>query len=50
MSISLYALPAVGAFKEYGILQGDGTNFYPQNNITRVEAAQLLYKVLSTQQ
>jgi len=45
--IALYALTAVGAFKEYGILTGDGTNFYPQNNITRAEAAQLLYKALT---
>lgn len=47
MDISLYALTAVGAFKEYGILSGDGTNFRPLANITRAEAAQLLYKALS---
>lgn len=45
--ISLYALTAVGAFKEFGILSGDGTNFYPLNNITRAEAAKLLYNALS---
>ena len=47
LDISLYAITAVGAFKEYGILTGDGTNFYPKNNITRAEAAQLLYKALT---
>ncbi len=47
LDISLYALTAVGAFKEYGILSGDGTNFRPLANITRAEAAQLLYKALS---
>ncbi len=47
MSISLYAITAVGAFKENGILSGDGVNFYPKNNITRAEAAQLLFKVLT---
>lgn len=45
--ISLYALTAVGAFKEWGILSGDGTNFYPLNNITRAEAAKLLFNALS---
>lgn len=47
LDISIYALTAVGAFKEYGILSGDGTNFRPLANITRAEAAQLLYKALS---
>lgn len=45
--IALYALTAVGAFKQYGILNGDGTYFYPLSNITRAEAAQLLYKALT---
>lgn len=46
LDISLYAITAVGAFKEYGILAGDGTNFRPLASITRAEAAQLLYKAL----
>lgn len=46
--IALYALTAVGALKEYGIISGDGTNFYPASNITRAEAAQILYKTLTS--
>ncbi len=46
--IALYALTAVGALKEYGIISGDGTYFYPASNITRAEAAQILYKTLTS--
>jgi len=48
MNISVYALSAVGAFKEYGIVKGDGKNFNPHSKITRAEAAQLLMGVLDT--
>ena len=46
--IALYALTAVGALKEYGIISGDGTNFYPASDITRAEAAQILFKTLTS--
>lgn len=42
--VATYALTTVGAFYENGVVSGsaDG-NFYPKSNITRAEAAQLIY-------
>ena len=46
-SISEYAKQAVGAMGAAGIVEGSGDNmFLPQNQITRAEAAQLLYNAL----
>jgi len=50
MDISLYALTAVGALNEYGIMVGDGSNFNPKNDITRAEAAQLIFNAVSSVQ
>lgn len=44
--ISLYAVTALGAFEEYGIILGDGENVRPLYSITRAEAVQLIYKTL----
>lgn len=50
IDISLYALTAVGALKEYDIMIGNDFKFFPLSNITRAEAAQLIYKaIFSTQ-
>lgn len=48
MNIAVYALSAVGAFKEFGIVKGDGKSFSPISKITRAEAAQLIMGVLDT--
>lgn len=50
MDISLYAITAVGAFKEHDIMVGSDFKFLPLNNITRAEAAQLIYKAVSSAQ
>ena len=47
-SISLYAVTTVGAFYSNGILNGNGEGvFYPIDNITRAEASQLIYNLVS---
>lgn len=46
-SISDYALGAVNALKEYGILKGDETGcFNPKASATRAESAQMIYNML----
>lgn len=46
--ISLYALTAVGALNKNGIVSGVGNGmFMPMRNITRAEAVQLIYNVIS---
>lgn len=46
--VSLYAITTVGSFYSSGILSGDGQGtFAPRDNITRAEASQLLYKLIS---
>lgn len=47
--ISLYAWSAVGALHQNGIISGMGDGcFAPHSNITRAQAAQLLYNCLSS--
>lgn len=43
--ISDYARGNVSALAANGFLKGDGTNFYPLTNITREEAAALIYRL-----
>ena len=46
--VSLYAVTTVGALYSSGIVNGDGQgSFHPLDNITRAEASQLLYKLIS---
>lgn len=40
-----YALAAIGALSAKGIINGDGGKFFPQNDITRAEAAAMLYRL-----
>jgi len=45
--IDRYAFPAVGALKSYQIAIGaEGNVFLPKNNITRAEAAQMIYNAV----
>ena len=46
VSISEYAREAVDTLSAVGILNGSDGYFYPQNTITRAEAAQLFYEAL----
>ena len=43
--IASYALEAVGALAANEIMNGDGTNFYPLNNLTRGETAAILCRL-----
>lgn len=44
-NIASYALEAVGALSANEIMNGDGTNFYPLNNLTRGETAAILCRL-----
>ena len=46
--IASYALEAVGALAANEIMNGDGTNFYPLNNLTRGETAAILCRLKAT--
>ena len=46
MDISLYAITAVGALRANDIMIGSNSKFLPKNNITRAEAAQLIFKAV----
>ena len=46
IDISLYAITAVGALRANEIMVGNNSKFLPLNNITRAEAAQLIYKAV----
>lgn len=47
-NVSLYAATTVGAFYSNGILNGNGQgSFNPLDNITRAEASQLIYNLVS---
>ncbi|MFH5182380.1 S-layer homology domain-containing protein [Paenibacillus sp. TAB 01] len=43
--VAVYALDAIAAMVQAGIVQGDGTSLHPTNPATRAETAQLLYRV-----
>ena len=43
--VASYALEAVGALAANEIMNGDGTNFYPLNNLTRGETAAILCRL-----
>ena len=46
--VSLYAVTTVGSFYSSGILSGNGQgSFNPLDNITRAEASQLIYNLIS---
>ena len=44
-NIASYALEAVGALSANEIMNGDGTNFYPLNTLTRGETAAILCRL-----
>lgn len=46
--IASYAFEAVGALAANEIMNGDGTNFYPLNNLTRGETAAILCRLKAT--
>ena len=46
--ISGYAAPHVSAFAAAGIVRGDGTNFFPKSDITRGEAAAIIFRILES--
>lgn len=45
--VSDYAAEHVEALYKIGVINGDDGNFYPKNNITRAEAAVMLYRMVA---
>ena len=45
--VSEYALGAVGAMTKAGVIKGNDNCFYPQNTITRAEAAVMIYRAFN---
>lgn len=46
--VSGYAANSVKILLNAGIMQGDNNKFYPKNNATRAEAAQLVFNILNS--
>lgn len=43
-----YAAEAIGALSQKGIINGNGGKFFPKNDITRAEAAAMLYRLINS--
>lgn len=46
-AISSYAQASISALSAAGIVQGDATGIHPKSNLTRAEAAVMIYRVLN---
>ncbi|MFD0678663.1 MULTISPECIES: chondroitinase-B domain-containing protein [unclassified Paenibacillus] len=48
-SVSTYAVKSVGSLLKAGLIEGDSSYLYPQNQVTRAEAAVVLYRLYNQQ-